>query len=204
MTRSVLWVVAVWLLLPLVQASLSFGTRGAATRQLQAPTFFVDWTGTGDGTLYDFDTQGTNTWTSETGNTIANVPDEFYTQEMFRTHRSSFVLTYTLRPGLFEPLSVNRIEIGLAEFYHCGQTDGRELDITVNGVFIANGLNVYETVGCNTAYFLTAVLPAKLDGTYEVHIAESKGGVMFSTLAIQPSNVPLPEYRESLVINPKL
>lgn len=203
MTGFVLLLVVVWMLLPFVQASLSFGTRGAKTRQLQASTFFVDWTGTG-GNGYDFDTQGTNTWTSGTGNAIANVPGEFYTQEMFQTHRSSFVLTYTIHPGLFAPLSVNKIEIGLAEIYHCGQTDGRELDVTVNGVFIANGLNVYEKVGCNTAFFLTAVLPAKLDGTYEVHIAESKGGVMFSTLAIEPSDTPQPEYRESLVINPKL
>ena len=128
-----------------------------------------------------------------------DVPDG-YTQEDFQSHRSAYILTYFIYG--FEPLSMNKINLGLAETWEPNCVVGnRVLDFTVNGIGLAFGVDVFAEAGCNTAHIVSGDIPADMNGAYELHVGASDGDSMLSTISIEPAVAP--EFRSELLINSK-
>ena len=151
-----------------IGAESLYSPHGDHFRKLQPAdaTFFVDWSGTGNGTTYDLDNSRPSNVYNSRATVISNVPTG-YTTNVFKSHRSSSVLTYKLYG--YEVLSMNKLSLGFAETHAKSCAIGqRVMAVTVNGVGVATGLDVFANVGCNAALIVTSEIPANKNGTYEI------------------------------------
>ncbi|KAI0565937.1 Malectin [Gracilaria domingensis] len=108
----------------------------------------------------------------------ADVPAEY---RSYAARNGDFTYTDTLAPGTYI------VTLGFAEilpnFCH-PRSPPRSQTAVVNGVVVAESLNVVETVGCFTPYQVSADVDVLDDGQLVVEIQQEQGTTMLSTVDV--------------------
>jgi Malectin domain len=128
-----------------------------------------------------------NYWGSYFDTEIAGIPIEYQqVAEAFKSHRSGSNFRYTI-PGLLAYASYE-VTLGFAENYidFC-QVGSRQFNVTVNGKKFVSDLDVYDTVGCNTALVLKKSFRASPDGKIIIQFSPSPLKPMVAMIGVNPN-----------------
>ena len=130
----------------------------------------------------------TRTWTFP--QEISNVPAGI-DPAVFQTHRSASMFSYIF--GGFDPYQPASISIGFAENYepNCVATK-RLFDIEVNEQEFQYDIDVFGSVGCNTALIITKPFDADENGMFAIDFYSVKRNPLVSLIAIDTEDSATP------------
>ena len=101
--------------------------------------------------------------------------------------RSGTLLHYQVSG--FDPLSTNNFYFDFPEVYgpYCETAGKRVMEVIVNGVVLAQGIDTFAEVGCGKVWTgVRALAPADSSGNYDIYITASTGHAMMSAIHIEP------------------